>query len=95
MAEINIDKMAHIVAEKAIQELRDNGVFVSRWIPCSEGLPKKDGKYLTTILNEYDNELRYVMTCYYFHDYWCPDDECASSNVIAWMPLPEPYETGK
>lgn len=27
MAEINIEKMAQIVAEKAIQELRDNGVL--------------------------------------------------------------------
>jgi len=64
-----------------------------RWIPVSERLPEKEGRYLTTILNEYDNELRYIMTCDYFSNgCWCPDDECASDNVIAWMPLPEPYK---
>lgn len=64
-----------------------------QWIPVSERLPEKEGRYLTTILNEYDNELRYIMTCDYFSNgSWCPDDECASSNVIAWMPLPKLYE---
>lgn len=42
MAEINIEKMAQNVAEKAIKELRDNGVFVGRWIPVSERLPTKE-----------------------------------------------------
>lgn len=40
MAELNIEKMAQEVAEKVMQDLRDNGVFVGRWIPMSEGLPK-------------------------------------------------------
>lgn len=39
MAEFNMDEMAHSVAEKAIEELRDNGVFVARWHLVSEGLP--------------------------------------------------------
>lgn len=71
-------------------EFYDDG---NRWIPVSERLPEKEGRYLTTILNEYANELRYVMTCDYFSNgCWCPDDECASSNVVAWMPLPELYK---
>lgn len=49
MAEINIEKMAHNVAQKAIQELRDNGVFVSRWIPVSERLPEKNMRCLVTV----------------------------------------------
>ena len=38
MAELKVDftKMAQNVAEKAMQELRDNGVFVGRWIPVNE-----------------------------------------------------------
>lgn len=64
-----------------------------QWIPVSERLPEKSGSYLTTILNEHDDRLRYVMTCDYFSNgRWCPDDECASSNVVAWMPSPEPYK---
>ena len=42
MAEINIEKMANNVAEKAIQELRDNGIFIGRWISVSERLPTKE-----------------------------------------------------
>ena len=33
MAVFSMDKMAKKVAEKAIEELRDNGVFVGVWIP--------------------------------------------------------------
>lgn len=62
---------------------------MGRWIPVSERLPEEEGRYLTTIFNG----IQYIMTCDY-HPYsrcWFPDDECASDNVIAWMPLPEPY----
>jgi hypothetical protein len=60
-----------------------------RWIPVSERLPE-EGRYLTTIIN---GELRYEMICdYYENGRWCPDDQCASDNVVAWMPLPKPYE---
>lgn len=48
MAVINIEKMAQNVAEKAMQELRNNGVFVSRWIPVSERLPEEYGEYMIT-----------------------------------------------
>lgn len=51
------------------------------WIPCSERLPEKDGYYLTT-------------TCYrqVYCDYWNEDHFDRTEAVIAWMPLPEPYE---
>lgn len=71
--------------DMAVESLKE------KWTPISEGLPKND-RYLTTIINEYDNSLRYVMTCDFINGDWCPDDECASNNVVAWMPLPEPYE---
>ena len=67
----------------------------TRWIPVSERLPKNPGRYLTYIVNEHDTNYRYIMTCEYVEsDLWCwfPDDECASDNVIAWMPLPEGYK---
>lgn len=76
--------------DMAVESLKE------KWTPISEGLPEKENdkedRYLTTILNEYDNSLRYVMTCDFINGCWCPDDECASNNVIAWMPLPEPYK---
>ena len=65
----------------------------TRWIPVSERLPEKDGRFLTYIENPYDIQLSYVMVCDYIRQTWCPDDETASSNVVAWMPLPELYKT--
>lgn len=62
------------------------------WIPVSERLPETDGRFLTYIENPYDSQLSYIMICDYIRQTWCPDDECASSNVVAWMPLPEPYK---
>ena len=63
-----------------------------RWIPVSERLPKTDGRFLAYIENPYDSQLSYMMVCDYISNTWCPDDETASSNVVAWMPLPQPYK---
>lgn len=62
----------------------------SAWIPVTERLPEKEGTYLTTIDE-------YIMTSSYFPNCkhgskWCPDDVIASDNILAWMPLPEPYK---
>lgn len=93
MAEINIEKMAQRIAKKAIQELRDNGVFVSRWIPVSERLPEE---YKTVIASteygvypeaRYSEEDGWAWAYESGADYW---EELA--EVKAWMPLPEPYK---
>lgn len=81
MAEINIEKLTRNVAEKAIQELRDNGVFIGKWIPVSERLPEEDGYYLTTTMY-------HEVYC----DYWEEEHFNRTEAVIAWMPLPEPYK---
>ena len=80
-----VDKMV----ELAVEELKTPK---AEWIPVSERLPETDGIFLTYIENPYDNQLSYIMICDYIHQIWCPVDETASSNVIAWMPLPEPYK---
>lgn len=100
MAEINIEKMAQNVAKKAIQELRDNGVFVGRWISVSDGLPKP-----------YDEEVMVTTRCgeiskatLIYQPYRTDAEEKGLYNwrfrncdasfdfVTAWMPLPKPYE---
>lgn len=74
---------------KELKQLRER----TSWIPVTERPPDDPDRYLTTIYNDYGTGLRYIMVSSYFlNGDWCPDDECASNNVIAWMPLPEPYK---
>ena len=62
-----------------------------QWIPCSERLPEKSGKYYVSGGDK-------VWICEFliipnFTGGWCND---ASNPVVqAWMPLPEPYQEGK
>ena len=60
-----------------------------KWIPCSERLPEELGTYLVSIkrigwnCEEYvDNDIAYWDDLEGFHK---------RDEVIAWMPLPEPY----
>ena len=60
---------------------------LKEWIPVSERLPEKVGYYLTTILSN-DGYHRYRDIIYFGDDkQWTRD-----CNVIAWMPLPEPWK---
>ena len=57
----------------------DDGKKATTWIPVSERLPEEDGLYLV-----YTEEQPFV----------CPfeDGEFFIGEVLAWMPLPEPYK---
>lgn len=83
----------------------------TRWVPVSERLPEVDGKYLTTIkvFGSNYNEIRsfanslYKIDKYDFsdkkgHGWYFYDSEYGyieETNVIAWMPLPEPMKVGE
>ena len=58
-----------------------------QWIPCSERLPEKDGRYLTT------NSMigKWVVDWNIWYNEPKPS-WVYNHGVIAWMPLPEPYE---
>lgn len=73
------DKCFEVVSERK---------SVAGWIPVSERLPEKSGSYLTWV--RYDNE-----------EFMSIEDiDCEgilkewnfTGKVIAWMPLPEPYQ---
>lgn len=57
----------------------------SKWVPVTEGPPKKDGLYLVSVKN--DHLRKYSKTCWYSNKNWF-----ARQDVVAWQPLPEPYK---
>lgn len=71
---------------------RSSQYYHDGWIPCSEKLPDY-GNYLGTMNNEDVQEVTYCDTS----ERWttCEADGVKRLNdndVIAWMPLPEPYK---
>ena len=83
---------------KELKHLREQ----PRWIPCNERLPENETRVLTTI--KIPNRIARVRSGWYdsgffpndhsgfFHndngDVWKATD----MEVVAWMPLPEPYK---
>lgn len=92
MAEISIDKMTKNIVEKVIQELRDNGVFVSSWIPVSEGLPKENEVVIASTKYGVYPEARYIEEYGWEWAYEAGADYWKElEGVTAWMPLPKTY----
>lgn len=66
-----------------------------KWIPVSERLPKKSGKYWCTFGGTNLTGSDYYTTESDAKKLFDDPEEYAgwrSQNVIAWMPLPEPYK---
>lgn len=69
-----------------------------RWIPCSERLPEEPYGCLATVwdtnpvtMDEFENILPYFVG--WDGEQWNDDDgEQCPFEVVAWMPLPEPYK---
>lgn len=65
---------------------------VGDWIPCSERLPETDDVVLITVFN-IDNNKLFVTPAVYQHPFFCTWNTLAPEDkVIAWQPLPEPWE---
>lgn len=68
------------------------------WIPCSERLPEENGQYLITIKYKHVNDS--YEDVYAEHGEWLDGKwdmfcfgHCGEvEDIIAWMPLPEPYK---
>ena len=77
-----------IIAKEAVQEVAEE--YNGGWIPCSERLPKESGEYLTFV-NYDDDEFIAIdeFDCEGIMTKW----NCTPNyHVIAWQPLPEPYQ---
>ena len=78
---------------------------VGEWIPCSEKLPTEHGKYLVTFsgyiigkpytnIAYYGNPFMPMNTSSKSEDWYVTDEngDYYIESVIAWQPLPKPYE---
>lgn len=79
----------YLSSEKKL--VKHGKMYGREWIPCSERLPKKSK------VNSFDSyivQCRHVMqpfSAYWDGIEWTDDADDAVDDVIAWMPLPEPY----
>lgn len=66
------------------------------WIPISEGLPNEQESVNVTVVDDHgDNEWRYTTTAWRINDIWISDNDLVMGTVVAWAPLPKPYERDK
>ena len=84
---------AYEIAVKAANKAFENRwIQWVEWIPCSDRLPDSNGEYLVTIECEgftcVDTD---TYSCYGWKAYGIDSVGC----VIAWMPLPKPYQEDK
>ena len=87
------DKAIEIVKQEAEKFVPDTNVGNNGWIPCSEKLPELRQDVLVTV--KYTGFMG-------MHGYWIKTGhmeaendwwgDCAGGEVIAWQPLPEPYQ---
>lgn len=82
------------------EEIMD-GKMLTGWIPCSERLPSEEEFLKSYLRNHYAAEFLVQIygasrptTLYYRDGVWF-DDDFDKHNVIAWQPLPEPWEGDK
>lgn len=62
-----------------------------QWIPCSERLPEKNRGILVTEKGGFIRHCEYV-NYGDFQEFITIEEGMSVDDVIAWMPLPEPYK---
>ena len=87
------DKSIEIVKQTAEEFGTDTNVGSNGWIPCSEKLPELRQDVLVTVkYTGFMGMYGYWIKTGHMeaeNDWW---GDCAGGEVIAWQPLPKPYQ---
>ena len=78
------------LAERKIEKLPS----AQQWIPCSERLPEGGRVVLVTEKGGFIRHCEYANYCD-FQEFQTVEEGLTVHDVIAWMPLPEPYQEGE
>lgn len=89
MINVGIDTALSIVSEVEAEYGKDINVRGNGWIPCSERLPNHKHNLLLCL------ESGYVGEGYYSANGFKDVNSYPYDNVIAWQPLPLPYQPRK
>ena len=95
---MNVDRWVHIYStkDKLVSEEVDT-VPVPQWIPVTERLPRSNDTVIVSIRDDAgDTRFDYTSCGWVTTDgeYWIVGDEI-NNYVVAWMPLPKPWEGGE
>lgn len=85
-----------IFADDFLKALKTIPLAQSHWIPCSERLPEDDTLMLVNYIDNRPNAGDIWIGWHEMENVWYIDGEEHSkergNEVVAWMPLPEPYK---
>ena len=86
--ESNYEHNLNVEYNKAVYEFAEE--YNNGWIPCERELPQKDMWCLATFESGNIDKIQYLVT-----NNWGWNGEMGDNRVVAWQPLPEPYQKGE
>ena len=85
----NLEALA-VALDVSMDWLWGRPVALMSWIPVSERLPSKEGRYMVTRY-DYVTNTDFIDILWYEENLWWNRHSTGDYAVTAWMPLPAPY----